>query len=319
MFTYILLTVLLIILIFGYLKLADHYNIIDKPNNRSSHSTITIRGGGIIFPIAALLWFLVYGFTSPLAMAGLGIMAVVSFLDDLKPLSSKIRILAHITAVTLLFGQIQLFGFPWFIVLVAYFFTIAWINAFNFMDGINAITPFYSIVTLSTFFWLNKQYNFASEQLIIILIISVAIFSWFNARRQAKIFAGDVGSVTMAFLLAWLMIMLIIKTGHLEYILLFAVYGIDSSMTIIMRILRRENIFQAHRSHLYQYLANELGFSHVLVSSIYSIVQLFVNLLLVWLIQNGQTSILVSFLFLFILTMLYLVIRLFVGKKLKLQ
>lgn len=121
----------------------------------------------------------------------------------------------------------------------------------------------------------------------------------------------------MAFLLAWLMIMLIVKTGHLEFILLFAVYGIDSSMTIIIRLFRKENIFQAHRSHLYQYFANELGLPHVLVSSVYSIVQLLVNLLVVWLVMNSKMTLLISVFLLLILSLLYLTIRIFVYKKIE--
>lgn len=313
--TYIILTALLIVLILGYFKLANHFNIIDKPNHRSSHSIITIRGGGILFPVAAILWFLVYGFSSPLAMAGLVIMAVVSFLDDINPLSSKVRILAHLIAVSLLFLQLQLFGLPWLLILFAYIFTIGWINAFNFMDGINGITALYSLVGLSTFYYLNHSIHFVPNDLILLLTISVLIFLFFNARKKAKTFAGDVGSVSMAFLLAWFMVSLMLKTGRVEYILCFAVYGIDSVVTILFRLVRKENIFEAHRSHLYQYLSNELQWPHVVVSGIYSISQLAINALTIWLLSSEKMNwITFSGLFIF-LTLVYLLVRLRVQHK----
>ena len=309
MLIYFLFTIVLIFLLLGYFRIADHFNIIDKPNHRSSHNTVTIRGGGIIFPITALLWFLYFGFTSPRAIAGLGIMAVVSFLDDLKPVSFKIRILAHLAAVSFLFLQVQLFNLPWVYVVVAYLFTIGWINAFNFMDGINGITPFYSLMALCTFLWINHNLPFAPKELIILLIISVLVFSFFNARKRALTFAGDVGSVTMAFLLAWLMIGLMLKTGRIEYVLFFAVYGIDTVITIIYRLKRRENIFEAHRLHLFQLLSNELRWPHVSVSAVYAITQFFINLVTIWLFSIGMMSITVFAAFLFLLTLLYLFVR----------
>jgi len=309
MLIYFLFTIVLIFLLLVYFRIADHFNIIDKPNHRSSHNTVTIRGGGIIFPITALLWFLYFGFTSPWAIAGLGIMAVVSFLDDLKPVSFKVRILAHLAAVSFLFWQMQLFNLPWFYIVFAYLLTIGWINAFNFMDGINGITAFYSLVALTSFLWINQTLPFAPTELIILLIISVLVFSFFNARKKALTFAGDVGSVTMAFLLAWLMIALMLKTSRIEYILFFAVYGIDTVITIIYRLKRRENIFEAHRLHLFQLLSNELRWPHVSVSAVYAITQFFINLVTIWLFSIGMMSITVFAAFLFLLTLLYLFVR----------
>ena len=298
-----------------YFRIADKFNIIDKPNERSSHSFVTIRGGGIIFPIAAVIWFLFFGYHNQFLIAALLFIAIVSFFDDIKSLSSKIRMGFHIISVTILFWQLHVFGLPWFGLIIAYIFTLGWINAFNFMDGINGITAISSLVTLFTMLWLNYSLDFISTELLITLIISVIIFSFFNVRKSAKTFAGDVGSVTMAFLFAWFMIVLMLKTGQIEYILFFALYGIDTVITIIYRLIRNENIFEAHRSHLYQYLSNELGWNHVLVSVAYGITQLAINMITILLISNELMNLIVFIGFFMALTTIYLIIRLGIKKR----
>ncbi|KAF0236780.1 MAG: UDP-N-acetylmuramyl pentapeptide phosphotransferase/UDP-N-acetylglucosamine-1-phosphate [Prolixibacteraceae bacterium] len=309
MLLYLFVFIILIVILSGYFRFALQYNIIDKPNKRSSHTYITIRGGGIVFPLAALLWFFLCGFGQPWLIFALLLLAVIGFWDDVITLNPKIRILIHFIAVTILFWQSGVLDLSWYIVLPAYLFTLGWVNAFNFMDGINGITAFYGLVALCSFLWLNNSNGFVSQDLIVILIISVVIFSFFNVRRRAKTFAGDVGSVSIAFLLAWFMISLIIKTGRLEYILFFAVYGIDSVFTILFRLWRRENIFDAHRTHLYQYLSNELKWPHVLVSGLYGLVQLIINITVIGLINAEQMTWTVFFIFLLVLSVGYLFIR----------
>ena len=309
MFLYFIAFIILTLILLGYFKLANHFNIIDKPNERSSHNYVTIRGGGIVFPVATILWFVMFGFNQAWLVFGLLLLAAVSFLDDIITLSSKIRILIHFVAVTILFWQLGIFGLSVYIVVLAYLFTIGWINAFNFMDGINGITAFYGFVSLVSFAWINHSISFVSQDLIIILIISVLIFSFFNARSQAKTFAGDVGSVSMAFLLVWLMISLMIKTGRLEYILFFAIYGMDSVFTILFRLWRRENIFEAHRTHLFQFLSNELKWAHVLVSAIYGIVQVAINIVAIMLITEERMTLRGLIVFFMALSVGYLIIR----------
>ena len=309
MLLYLITFIAQIFLLLGYFKFANQYNIIDKPNGRSSHSYTTIRGGGIVFPAAAILWFLMYGFSQPWLILALLLMAAISFLDDVITLTSKIRIFVHFMAVTILFWQLNVFELPWYCFAFAYLFTIGWINAFNFMDGINGITAFYGLVALGTFAWLNQSLEFVSQQLIIVLVLSVLIFSYFNARKRAKTFAGDVGSVSMAFLLAWFMISLMVKTGRVEYILFFALYGLDSVVTIIFRLRRHENIFKAHRSHLFQYLSNELKLPHVMVSSIYALVQCGINIITIVLISENRMTNSAFVLFLSVLCIAYLIIR----------
>lgn len=315
MFLYVIAFIFLILILLGYFRLANHFNIIDKPNERSSHTYVTIRGGGIVFPVAALLWFLLFGFNQPWLIFALLLMAAVSLLDDAITLTSKIRILIHFGAVSLLFWQLHVFEFSWVGILVAYLFTIGWINAFNFMDGINGITGFYGLVALGTFAWLNRTVEFVSQQLVVLLILSVLIFLFFNARKRAKTFAGDVGSVSMAFLLAWFMISLMIHTGRLEYILFFLVYGIDSVVTILFRLMRSENIFEAHRSHLYQFLGNELRWPHVLVAIIYSVLQAGVNIFSIWLIAEERMTWPVFVIFMIMAVVGYLLLRIRITRE----
>lgn len=309
---------ILIIFILAYFKLAKRYSIIDKPNERSSHSYITIRGGGILFPLAALLWFSLYGMNQMWIIAALLLVATISFLDDLLTLPSKTRILAHFTAVSILFWQLHVFGLPWYIVILAYLFTIGWINAFNFMDGINGITAFYGLVALTSLSWVNRSIGFVSDDLIYTLIFSLVIFGFFNARTKAKTFAGDVGSVSLAFILAWFMISLILITGRWEYILFFTVYGIDSVFSILFRLSRGENIFKPHRTHLYQYLSNEYKWPHILVAAIYAVFQLAINIVVVSIIDSNAAWPLSCFV-LFVTGIVYLVVRFKITKAIQIE
>jgi UDP-GlcNAc:undecaprenyl-phosphate GlcNAc-1-phosphate transferase len=306
MVTYLIAFSFLTPLMLAYFKLADHFNIIDKPNARSSHSSITIRGGGIIFPIAVLLWVMVFGFKVPLVLGALLLLSIISFMDDVMTLSSNVRIVVHFLAVGMLFWHTGLFELPWYGIAIAVVVTMAWINGFNFMDGINGITAFYGLVALATFGLLNLIIGFTSTPLIIVLLFAVLLFAVFNARKKAVAFAGDVGSVSMAFILAWLMIALMQTTGRLEYIMLFSVYGIDTALTIAYRLKRGENIFEAHRSHLYQYLSNELGWPHLSVSALYALIQASVNVITISLIRQGWMSWSIFSAFLIIQVVVYL-------------
>ncbi|WP_087093722.1 MraY family glycosyltransferase [Elizabethkingia anophelis] len=276
--TFILLFVLELI----YFKIADKFNIIDKPNERSSHTQITLRGGGVIFYFGALLFFLISDFQYPYFILGLSLMALVSFLDDIFTLSNKIRLLVHLISVILMFVQIGLFSYAWFIPLIALVLTIGIINAYNFMDGINGITAFYSLVVLSLLAIVNLRVDFVDENLIYYSIIASLVFGFFNFRQTAKCFAGDVGSVGIAFIIVFLLNQLIVKTGNIIYLLFLTVYGLDAIWTIVRRLMKKENIFKAHRSHLYQYLANENEVNKLVVSALYGIIQLLIGIIVIW-------------------------------------
>ncbi|HQT58817.1 glycosyltransferase family 4 protein [Daejeonella sp.] len=272
----------LILLLLFYFRLAIQFKIIDKPNQRSSHSRITIRGGGIIFPIALLLQALFSRFEYPLFTLGLLLISLVSFYDDLRPLSNKIRLLVHLLAVSLLFMQAGLMAYPFWMIIPVYILVIGAINAYNFMDGINGITAAYSLITVLSLYFINETHiSFALSEWLIVAALSLLVFNFFNFRKKAICFAGDVGSVSMAFIIIFFILLLIIKSGDLKYIGLLLIYGLDTVTTIVFRLIRRENIFEAHRSHFYQYLANRKGWPHLWVSVLYMVVQLLVNVLII--------------------------------------
>ena len=266
-----------------YFKIAGYYNIIDKPNHRSSHTAITIRGGGIIFPVALLSYAVFTGINYPYFLLGLLLISFISFLDDMKELDSKIRIVVHLIAVALLFLQVGMFSFAFYWVLLGLVFLIGTINAINFMDGINGITGGYGLITLATLYYINVHViRFTDINFLLIAILSVLVFNFFNFRTKAKCFAGDVGSVSLAFIIVFFLLQLMIMTGNVTYVLLLLVYGLDTITTIVFRLIRKENIFKAHRSHFYQYLANEKKILQLLVSAAYMFFQVLFNYIIIF-------------------------------------
>lgn len=276
---YIIYPILFVVLLLAellYFRIADKFNIIDKPNARSSHTSITLRGGGIIFPISLVLYFLYTG-NYPWLVLGTVAIAAVSFIDDIKNLSGKVRILVHLAAVSLMFYDAGLFSYHWALIIAAYVLVIGTLNAYNFMDGINGITGAYSLAVLVPLYFANSYFSFADGDVILFVILSAVVFLIFNFRKKAKCFAGDVGSISMALIILFLITKLIIVTGDFKYILFLAVYGVDAVLTIVHRILLKENIFKAHRRHLYQYLSNEIKWPHLAVSTMYALIQALIS------------------------------------------
>ena len=281
---YILVTVILFLTELLYFRIANKYNIIDKPNERSSHNYITIRGGGIIWWVAALLYVLFNpSEMSGWFLTGITLMAGISLWDDVKGLGQKVRLLAQLVAMTCAFILAGAFGmYPWWAIALGYIVFIGIVNAYNFMDGINGITGLYSIAVLASLQYVNLSYgNFVHPDLIWYPMIASAVFLFFNFRKRARCFAGDVGSVTIAFWIVTLLLILIIKTENLIWIGFLMVYGVDTVMTILHRIYLKQNIMEAHRLHFYQILANEKKVPHRLVSLIYFTVQLLCSALII--------------------------------------
>ena len=271
---YLIILVLLFLVELFYFHIADKYNIIDKPNERSSHTRITLRGGGIIFYLGALAYFLTSQFEYPWFMLALTLVTVISFVDDIRSTSQGLRLVFHSTAMTLMFYQWGLFSLPWWTLLVALIVCTGIINAYNFMDGINGITGGYSLVVLGVLAFINHWVvSFVEPGLIYTMLCAVLVFNFFNFRKRAKCFAGDVGSVSIAFIILFLIGKLIIDTEDFSWIVLLAVYGVDSVLTIVHRLMLHENIGLPHRKHLYQIMANELKIPHVAVSLTYMVVQ----------------------------------------------
>lgn len=281
---YLIVLVLLFLAELFYFKVADKYNIIDKPNERSSHTRITLRGGGVIFYFGALVYFLTSGFEYPWFMLALTFVAIISFIDDIRSTSQKLRLVFHFSAMALMFYQWGLFSLSWWWIIIALIICTGIINAYNFMDGINGITGGYSLVVLLSLAYINEEVTpFVEQDLIYTVIMSVLVFCFFNFRKKARCFAGDVGSVSIAFILLFLLGKLIIQTGDFSWIILLSVYGVDSVLTIFHRLMLHENIGLPHRKHLYQLMANELRIPHVMVSVIYMVLQFLIVAGLLWL------------------------------------
>ena len=301
--TYGIIFMILLVLELVYFKIADKCNIIDKPNERSSHSTIVLRGGGIIFMLGLWIWCIASlvsgGFTGYQEVSGIHyswflaavtLIAGVSFVDDIRSLPDSVRLVAQFVAMGLMFYQMDMLHWEmWWVVIIALIVCVGASNVINFMDGINGITGGYALSVLLPLLLinngavgcdLNAQVAFVPTSLIMTVILADVVFCLFNFRPKgkAKCFAGDVGSIGIAFILLFLIGQLIMKTGDVTYLIFLLVYGVDGCLTICHRILLHENLGKAHRKHAYQLMANELKIGHVKVSLLYMGIQMAVSL-----------------------------------------
>lgn len=276
--SFLIIFLLLILMELAYFRIADRFNIIDKPNQRSSHTSVTLRGGGIIFLFGAWLFYLFFGLQYSWFMLGLTLVGAVSFADDVKSLPDKWRLVVQFIAMFLMFEQFGILNLhDWWMVLVGLVVCVGIINAYNFMDGINGITGGYSIAVIVPLIYLNSCYDFISMDFLYVAGLSLLVFCFFNFRKKAKCFAGDVGSISIAFIVLFALGKLILTTGDFAYIVLLAVYGADTVLTICHRIQLHEKLGEAHRKHAFQIMANELKMPHVTVSSLYMALQLVIS------------------------------------------
>ena len=308
---YVIIFVLLLIAELVYFRIADRFNIIDKPNQRSSHSTIVLRGGGIIFLIGAWVWSAFFGFDYPWFLAGLTLVAGVSFVDDIHSLPDSVRLVAQFAAAAMAFYQLGILHWEmWWVVIVALVVYVGATNVINFMDGINGITAGYALAVLvplalvnTNEYFLNVNLHqsdinlslinsldgvFVDQSLIFVSIIAAVVFCIFNFRPKgkAKCFAGDVGSIGIAYIMLFLLGNVIIRTGDITWLIFLLVYGVDGCLTIVHRIMLHENLGEAHRKHAYQIMANELKIGHVKVTMLYMAMQLVVSLGFIFLCPN---------------------------------
>lgn len=298
---FLILILISFIVEFLYFKLAGQLNILDHPNKRSSHQNSTIRGGGIVFPLAWLGYAFWNGFAFPYFTIGLILISAISLADDFQHVPKRWRLSSHLTAFTLCFQELHVFEImPFWQWPLLYVVCIGVVNAFNFMDGINGITGFYTLSILiplslqSTNYWDSLHPNSPFP----FLFAAIISFGFFNFRIKAWCFAGDIGSVSIGFLLVFFLLSWFLSLWHpykpfpnsfnsnlrsdfyyfWPALLILVLYGIDTVLTIIYRIFRKDNIFTAHRLHLYQYLANEKRWPHLWVAGIYATIQLVINL-----------------------------------------
>ena len=293
---------ILLVLELIYFKIADKFNIIDKPNERSSHSTIVLRGGGIIFMLGLWVWAAFtsagllgtgLGFGYPWFLAAVTLIAGVSFVDDIRSLPDSVRLVAQFVAMGLMFYQLDMLHWEmWWVVIIALIVCVGASNVINFMDGINGITGGYALASLVPLWLLNKEIGFVEDSLVVTVILADVVFCLFNFRPKgkAKCFAGDVGSIGIAFIMLFLIGKVIIATGDLTYLIFLLVYGVDGCLTICHRILLHENLGEAHRKHAYQLMANELKIGHVTVSLIYMALQMAMSLGFIYLCPDTTVA-----------------------------
>ena len=297
----LIITALLLILEMVYFKIADHFNIIDKPNERSSHSSIVLRGGGVIFSLSMIAWavmMIVQGDWSSVAgylpfLAGLILVAGVSFWDDVRSLPDSVRLVVQFVAMGLMFWSMGIMHWDmWWIVLIALVVCVGATNVINFMDGINGITAGYSLAVLMPLVLLNKDLGFVDPSFLVVAILGVLVFCIFNFRPKgkAKCFAGDVGSISIAFIMLFAIGRLVVLTQDVTYLIFLLVYGVDGCLTICHRILLHENLGEAHRKHAYQLMANELKIGHVKVSLVYMAMQFVVSLGFIYLCPDSVAA-----------------------------
>jgi len=217
----------------------------------------------------------------------------VSFIDDVRSLPDSVRLVAQFIAMVMMFYQLDILRLNmWWVLLLALIVCVGASNIINFMDGINGITAGYSLSVLLPLMLVNEKSGFVDPSLIYVSALSVLVFCLFNFRPKgkAKCFAGDVGSISIAYILLFMIGSLIIKTTDVTYLLFLLVYGVDGCLTIIHRVLLHENLGQAHRKHAYQLMANELKIGHVKVSLVYMCLQLAVSLAFIYVIPDTVTA-----------------------------
>ena len=294
---YVLMFVLLLSTELLYFRLADKFNIIDKPNERSSHTSVVLRGGGVIFSLAMVAWAVMLGVRGEWSvvaeympfLVGLLLVTVVSFVDDVKSLPDSVRLVAQFAAIAMMFWSMGIMHWNmWWMVPIALIVCVGATNVINFMDGINGITAGYSLAVLLPLIVLNNDLHFVDSSFLIVAALGVLVFCIFNFRPKgkAKCFAGDVGSISIAFIMLFAIGRLVVQTHDVTYLIFLLVYGVDGCLTICHRILLHENLGRAHRKHAYQLMANELKIGHVKVSLVYMVLQLAVSLGFIYLCPN---------------------------------
>lgn len=279
---YIIATAAVIALELLYFFVAKKLHIVDRPNERSSHHRVVLLGAGIIFYLAVLFHSLTHNIPYPHFLIGLSILAVISYIDDLRGLPSWLRLIAQMGAVLITFWPDIHATEIWQIVLLTVVFS-GILNVHNFMDGINGMLAAFALVVVGTFGYIDIfQHRFIDPEFIVTVLIAILVFGFFNFRPKARCFSGDVGSISMGLIILFILVRYVqsIPGGgvNVSRLCLIIVFLADGLLTIAKRFLNGRNILEAHREHAYETLANDLKVPHLYVSGGYALLQLVINI-----------------------------------------
>lgn len=274
------LTALCYVLTGGLRRYALSRSLLDVPNARSSHVAPTPRGGGVAIVLGYLIWLILSYWSGSIPLdlllalggAGSGI-ALLGFLDDHGHIAARWRLLGHFAAAgwvlawlggmphLIVFGEIH--GVGWMGSFLGMLYLVWLLNLYNFMDGIDglasieaicvclggALLAFFSASGGSVEFWLPLALAFA-----------VAGFLIWNF-PPAKIFMGDAGSGFLGIVLGALSLQAAWADPRWlwSWLILLGVFIVDATFTLFRRLLRGERVYEAHRSHAYQYASRRYG------------------------------------------------------------
>lgn len=252
--------------------------VTDESNERSLHQGKALTGAGI-FMFLPLCVSIAVVFPDFLSGYLLLLMSLLGWVDDRYDLPFKPRLLIQIVllAACLIYYDFTHPGWLLFLLIAS----VWWVNLFNFMDGANGMAGFHALVTLTFYayvFYVHESLNF----IIVAMMVILLIYLFFNVVIR-KLFMGDSGSLPLAFLLV-IMALWSIQSNWLNYwqvAMVHAAFIADATFTLVVRLYKRENITQAHASHLYQRLIKS-GYSHVRVSLLYASVTALLCVMAIW-------------------------------------
>lgn len=257
-------------------------HLLDVPNDRSSHVTPAPTGGGLGIVVAFLASLLLIGWLgwishqiSYVLLAGIPV-AAIGFWDDHQPVSARWRIVVHlivaVAAVLLLQGfpdvllgdfslRLGFFGY-----VVGAGFLVWSLNLFNFMDGIDGIAASEAIFVLAGLMLLNDSVSPELSGVLLLLMVACCGFLLLNW-PAAKIFMGDIGSGYLGFALGALILLSALEKPVLLFsgLILYAVFVVDATVTLLTRYKRGRPWYAAHCSHAYQHLARQYGHLRVVL------------------------------------------------------
>jgi len=269
--------------------------VFDQPNQRSSHKDVVVRGGGLV-PLVLTVGYCSFVGRFPLGCAGLlgiGVVALISFIDDVRSLSARVRIVLHLAGALCLAGALHanagesgLVPMVWFVVTVPWI--IYFLNIYNFMDGINGLATMQTIVSsvagVLVLVVSGSREELAMESILLQVCLAATCLGFLPYNfPKARLFLGDVGS-TFFGMVSGLMVLIAWQLGGWVYgVVMIGVhlnFILDTGITIIRRLIWGHAIHEAHREHFYQ-RAVRAGMSHLKVTSLEASMQLVASGLLI--------------------------------------